>query len=363
MLKRIMLTTDTVGGVWRYSIELARGFTECGARVSLVTLGPPPSDSQRAEAGSISRLRLVTTDLPLDWLADSPAQLADAANALVRLAERMRAESVHLHTPALVGDAAWPVPVVAAVHSCVGTWWRAVRGGELPTGLAWRADAVASGIAVADAVIAPSRSFAAALSTYYGCSRPIHAVLNGRRAVVSEAKRNRHAFTAGRLWDPGKNIATVDAAASYLDLPVLAAGPVVGPNGDGNDFQHLHLLGQLDEAAMADQYGSAAVFVSMARYEPFGLAVLEAAQAGCALVLSDIPTFRELWDCAAIFVDPRDADGLAEVLHSLTRLPARCAHLGDLAQQRAASLGLERMVAATWRLHQDLRRQPIRLAA
>ncbi len=53
---------------------------------------------------------------------------------------------------------------------------------------------------------------------------------------------------------------------------------------------------------MATAYAAATVFASMARYEPFGLAVLEAAQAGMRLVLSDIPTFRELWDGAAIFV-------------------------------------------------------------
>jgi hypothetical protein len=38
--------------------------------------------------------------------------------------------------------------------------------------------------------------------------------------------------------------------------------------------------------------------------EPFGLAVLEAAQAGCPLVLSDLPGFRELWDGAALFRRP-----------------------------------------------------------
>ena len=105
---------------------------------------------------------------------------------------------------------------------------------------------------------------------------------------------------------------------------------------------------------MAGQYASAAVFVSPALYEPFGLAVLEAAHAGCALVLSDIPTFRELWDCAAVFVDPHDATRIAELLGCLLRAPARCARLGDLARQRAASLTIEGMTAATWRIHAAL---------
>ena len=35
--------------------------------------------------------------------------------------------------------------------------------------------------------------------------------------------------------------------------------------------------------------------------------MLEAASAGCPLILGDIPTFRELWDGAAVFVAPDDA--------------------------------------------------------
>ncbi len=359
-----MLTTDTVGGVWRYSLELAHGFAARGATVTLVTLGPLPGDAQRAEVEASSGVQLVCTNLPLDWLADTPAQLSEAARALADIARRAEVDAVQLHTPAFVGDVVWPAPVVAATHSCVGTWWRAVRGGDMPADLAWRALAVARGIAAADAVIAPSRSFAAALRAQYNVEKPIWSVLNGRRPPPAVSRKpNRQIFTAGRLWDQGKNVATIDMAASRLDVPVLAAGPIAGANGDTIELRHVRLLGELDEGAMAAHFASSAVFVSVARYEPFGLAVLEAAQAGCALVLSDIPTFRELWDCAAVFVDPLDAARLAEVLRDLVRTPARCARLGDLARQRAASLTSERMTAATWRIHQELQQPTSKLAA
>lgn len=354
MLNRILITTDTVGGVWRYSIELAHGFAQRGAWVTLVTLGPQPSSEQRAETEAIPGLRMFCTDLPLDWLADDPAQLADAARVLAGIASRVRIDSVHLHTPALVGAVSWPAPVVAVAHSCVGTWWAAVKGDALPADLAWRAVAVGQGIAAADAVIAPTRSFAAALAAQYSCERPILPVLNGRRPLSCEPHRRRGVFTAGRLWDAGKNVAVIDAAAAHLDFPLFAAGPTSSPSGDSIQYERLHLLGKLGDAAMADRFAEAAVFVSMARYEPFGLAVLEAAQAGCALVLSDIPTFRELWDCAAVFVGPDDSDRVAEVLRVLARSPRRCAHLGFLSRQRAASLTTERMVAATWAIHATL---------
>jgi glycosyltransferase involved in cell wall biosynthesis len=362
VLKRLLLTSDTVGGVWRYSLELAHGFAALGVDVTLATLGPPPTETQRLEAAHVPGLRLFCTNLPLEWLAQGPAQLALAGRELARMAKYMRADAVHLHSPALASDASWPAPVVAVAHSCVGTWWRAVRGGELPADLAWRAHAIERGMAAADAVIAPSRSFAAALRRHYHRARAIHVVYNGRRPATAGVERNRHVFTAGRLWDAGKNVAAIDAAASRLSVPVLAAGPAVGPHGEAMAPRHLRLLGNLDAPAMAEQFSAAAVFVSVARYEPFGLAVLEAAQAGCALVLSDIPTFRELWDCAALFVDPHDPDCLAELLHALLRLPARCAYLGELARQRASSLSLERMIEATWRVHQSLQ-VPVHMAA
>ena len=115
------------------------------------------------------------------------------------------------------------------------------------------------------------------------------------------APRDIPVLTAGRLWDEGKNVAALDRAAEHLPFKICAAGPLTGPNGASVEFDRLDWLGILDAAGLQDMMARTAVFVSPALYEPFGLAVLEAAQAGCALVLSDIPTFRELWDGAALF--------------------------------------------------------------
>ena len=112
-------------------------------------------------------------------------------------------------------------------------------------------------------------------------------------------------LTAGRLWDDGKGAALLDRIAPRLSAPIRAAGPTSGP-GTQAHLPHLALLGALDEPALAAAYAAATVFASPAHYEPFGLAVLEAAQAGMALVLSDIPTFRELWDGVATFVPAND---------------------------------------------------------
>ncbi len=350
---RIMLTTDAVGGVWRYCLELAAGLTACGAEVLLVSLGPAPSPTQRAEAGGLCALHV--TDLALDWLAETPAQVAGAAEALAILAADWAADSVHLHTPALVPNADWPAPVVAVAHSCVGTWWRTIRGlAPMPPDLAWRAALVGAGLRAADAAVAPSRAFARSLAAFYGLARPIHAIHNGRRPLPTVAERCGFALTAGRLWDEAKNVRILDVAAARVGFEIRAAGPCVGPNGAAIACHSLRLLGILDDAALARAYAGAGVFVSVSRYEPFGLAVLEAAHSGCALVLSDIPTFRELWDGAALFVDPDDPDAVARALEPAMRNSG----LGDAARARADEYSAEAMSATTFRLHRALHRAP-----
>ena len=351
---RVMLTTDAVGGVWRYCLELAQGFSARGAAVTVVVMGPPADDGQRAEAHACG-VELVDTALPLDWLAGNADDVQAAAGELASLARQLGSDTVQLHTPAFAAGAAWPVPVIAMAHSCVGTWWRAVRGNmPLPPDLAWRAACVARGLAAADTVIAPSHAFAAALRAAYGSEYPVLAIPNGRHSMPLRRDPQPQALTAGRLWDEAKNIAVLDAAAAGLEYPVRAAGPVRGPNGARSTFHHLRLLGALDDAQLAREYARAAVFVSPARYEPFGLAVLEAGQAGVALVLSDIPSFRELWDGAAVFVHPDDSAGLRLVLRRLLDSPPRCAALGEAARTRAAEYAAERMIDSTWNVHRNL---------
>src|SRR5207244_3630962 len=82
-------------------------------------------------------------------------------------------------------------------------------------------------------------------------------------------------------------------------------------------------------------FGHAAIYALPARYEPFGLSALEAALAGCALVLGDIPSLRELWDGAARFVPPDDAGALREALRELICDPQLRAGLGIKARRAA----------------------------
>lgn len=106
-------------------------------------------------------------------------------------------------------------------------------------------------------------------------------------------------------------------------------------------------LGRLDAAPLRRELERSAVYASLSLYEPFGLGVLEAAQAGCALVLSDIPTFRELWQGAAVFVPAQDEAAVAKALDGLLHDPAAATALGRAAAARAARFSVGAMVEGT----------------
>lgn len=337
---RVLMTVDAVGGVWTYALDLAAALRPFGIEAVLAVLGPPPSEAQRSAAQGV---RLIETGLPLDWLAPDEDSVRASARALAELARREAVDLVQLNQPALAAEP-MPVPTIAAVHSCVATWWAAVEQGPLPKAFAWQTALVRAGLARADAIVCPSAAFADAVRTTYRLPVAPRVVHNGRSvAEVAGGGSAVHAFTAGRLWDRGKNLATLDRAAALLRTPLLAAGPVQAPHGERADLRHVRALGSLGPDQIAIELAKRPVFVSAARYEPFGLAVLEAAQAGCALVLSDLPTFRELWSGVATFVDPDDAAGFAAAIGALIADPAVRGAGGAAARERANRFTAEAM--------------------
>jgi glycosyltransferase involved in cell wall biosynthesis len=224
-----------------------------------------------------------------------------------------------------------------------------VRDGAIPDGMGWHGGLYAAGLRAADAVVAPSRAHADLLRACYGDLPPVAVVHNAvvRAAPVRGDPRMPVAIAAGRWWDPGKNGATLDAAAGLMRTPLCLVGPMAGPQGEVFEARHAKVLGELPHASLRRLMARARVFVAPPRFEPFGLAVAEAAQAGLPLVLSGIATFRELWsDEAAVFVDPDDAAGLARAIDALAADPDRAARMGAAARAEAARYRPERQVTA-----------------
>ena len=354
---RVLLTADTVGGVWHYAVELAAGLARRSCAVTLAAMGREPTAAQRAQAASAVAADVRFRPLKLEWMDDAWDDVAAAGDWLLALADEARADVVHLNQFAF-GALPFAAPKLVFAHSSVHGWWRAVRGRPAPADWDGYRSAVRRGLAGADAVAAPTEAMLASLRTDYGFAARGVVVSNGRdpRAFPPAAKEPL-VYAAGRLWDEAKNLGALDRVAPRLGWPVVVAGATDAPHGGRAQAANVRLLGEVAPAEVAAWAGRASICAHPARYEPFGLSVLEAALAGCALVVGDIPSLREVWGPAALYADPGDDDAIAHALQRLVADPALRDRYAARARQRALVYGADAMVDATLNLYRALARR------
>ncbi len=349
---KVLAALDAVGGVWRYAMDLARGLKRRGVSTCFAGFGPPPSSEQAAEAAALGELHWF--DAPLDWTAGGEGQLRQVPHLISNLAKQTQANLLHLNLPSQAAGLDVPVPVVVMAHSCVVTWFEAVRGTSVPAEWQWQFRLNRQGFDRADVVLAPSQSHAAMMEQAYGRIASLKVVRNGSDIENMGGPKRPFVFAAGRWWDDGKNGAALDAAASMSNWPVVMAGANRGPNGQYLELRNAEHRGELSHRRAMVLMRQAAIVVSPSVYEPFGLAPLEAARAGAALVLSDIPTYRELWEGAALFADPGEPQALAEAVNRLAADPDRRAALAVKAYERSSAFTIEAQAEAVNRIYSCL---------
>jgi glycosyltransferase involved in cell wall biosynthesis len=350
------MTADAVGGVWVVATGLVRELCRRGVQVTLVTLGPPPSENQLWELNGIEGLEVEITDLALEWMEPRGLDLPRARFRLANLERRVRPHVVHINgfREAAIG---WKAPVLVTAHSCVRSWYLACRGNE-PTESEWQ-DYVANvwlGLEAANCWVAPTTAFRDTIQSLYGPRLRAHVIHNGIEGVLPGREKKPFILAAGRLWDEAKNIALLSSIASELDWPVRIAGASDFPGAKqiGAPRTTAERIGALYRPHLLEQMQRATIFAACPLYEPFGLTILEAAASGCALVLSDIPTLRELWRDAALFADPRAPAAFRDALQRTCRDTGLRKSLQQAALKRARSYALSRTVEAYGDLYHEL---------
>ena len=166
---RILMTTDTVGGVWTYALELTRALQTHDVDVLLATMGPHPNSAQREQAFSIPNLTLFKSEYKLEWMPDCWSDVTHAGNWLLHLENRLQPDVIHLNGYAHA-KLPWQRPTLVAGHSCVFSWWQAVHGETPPAEWQRYKDEVSSGLLAADRVVTPSAAMLHALNTHWSQS-------------------------------------------------------------------------------------------------------------------------------------------------------------------------------------------------
>jgi glycosyltransferase involved in cell wall biosynthesis len=355
-MRPILMTADPIGGVWQYALELCRQLAESDVNVVLATMGRSLERSERLSVCDLQNVELCESAYKLEWMSEPWSDVKAAGQWLLDLESRFRPSLIHLNQYSH-GAISWKVPTLVVGHSCVYSWFEAVKGSS--PGAEWGAyrQAVRLGLQGADLVTAPSRSMLASLIKHYGpftAAEPIYNGCSGAR--FTPGTKQDFIFTAGRLWDEAKNIGILNSVSGKIPWPIYVAGQSLAPDGKAALVEGPVLLGRLDAEMLAQWFSRAAIFILPARYEPFGLAALEAALSGCALVLGDTESLREIWGDAALFVAPEDPEHIRATLVGLIANRSLREDFARRARRRADCFTPDRMAEAYLEVYAKLLR-------
>jgi len=350
---RILMTADPIGGVWRYAMELCGALQPYGVQVMLATLGAEVSAAQRAEVQALPHVELRVGHYRLEWM-DSPWEsLDEAADWLYSLEHEFKPGLIHLNH-LVHADLLWRAPVLLVAHSCVLSWWKAVHG---TPAVGWDRyhEEVTRSLHAANLVVTPTHAMMRCLQEHYGRLVRADVIPNGLNpSRFHVAPKEPFVLSAGRLWDAGKNYGALSQVAGEVAWPIVVAGSAISPDGHAQEVAGVEYVGALTPDKLAEWYARASIYALPARYEPFGLTALEAALSGCALVLGDIDSLREVWGDAACYVPPDDARALRDALNDLSADPEKLATFAALAQARAHRYDAEQLAARYWNAYWSL---------
>jgi glycogen(starch) synthase len=354
-IRKILMTADTVGGVWTYALDLCRAFHSRGIQVCLATMGAPLSSVQRSDAGQIQGLDIRESSYKLEWMEDAWNDIDQAGEWLLNIEKEVEPDIIHLngYTHAALK---WHTPVIVVAHSCVLSWWQSVKKQEAPTACDEYKHRVQQGLKAADAVVAISHSYADELNKLYGPLVNMQVIYNGRDpSLFYTANKRKQVFAMGRIWDEAKNLSILSLIANKAKLPVLIAGDNRHPDAaEAIHILNVELLGVLSQAEIRARLAESYIYILPAKYEPFGLSVLEAALSGCVLLLADIPTLKELWQDTALYFDPNQPQELDKLLDHVLQHPEIGSQLIERSKERARLFSLEKMTNNYLILYQSL---------
>lgn len=355
---KILMTADTVGGVWTYAVNLCRGLEQYNIEIHLMTMGGRPNRQQLNQVKNLKNVQLYCSDYKLEWMDNPWEDVEQASNWIREVYKKVQPDLIHFNNYGQVNQI-WDCPVVTVFHSCVQTWWEAVKKEDLPNEWKQYKETVKKALFSSNILIAPTQAILNQAHKAYGETCFSKVIYNGCCSKThTTQKKEPFILTAGRIWDEAKNINLLSSIAKLLKWPVYVAGKVTNSLKEKElDTQNIYFLGHLSQQELQEWMLDAELFVMPAKYEPFGLAVLEAARAGCALALGNIATLNEIWGETAVYFDPYKKEEALLVLQQLIQDNELRHQLAKKSMERAERFTEQAMAADYFEVYKNLIRQ------
>ncbi|MBK6264978.1 glycosyltransferase family 4 protein [Marivirga sp. S37H4] len=352
---KILMTADTVGGVWTYALGLCKALLKYDVEIHLLTMGALLTKEQSAQVQQLPNVNLYESNYKLEWMQDCWRDVQLAKQWITAIFSKVKPDLIHFNNYGQTLGS-WSCPVITVYHSCVQTWWKAVKG-EIPVQDWLRyIETVRNAIAASDVVVAPSKGMLEQARNVNGKFTNAEVIYNGLDIDIKDMpQKAEFILSAGRIWDEGKNIQLLSDIAKEIHWPVCIAGNNIDPDtGEAPKLENVDFLGQLTNEEMQEYMAYAAVFVMPAKYEPFGLAILEAAKSSCALALARLDTLQEIWGDAALYFDPFDEREAKSVIQELVSNDRLRMKMSEKAFERAKKYSAEKMAQNYMQLYEKL---------
>jgi glycosyltransferase involved in cell wall biosynthesis len=342
----VLVTADSLSGSWTYARELVTGLVTRGVRVTLVSFGEIPLPEQTAWMDHLYGLDYRPTAFHLEWMQEAEEDFPESSAFLTALVRELRPDVLHLNH-FCYGNLPVDVPRVVMAHGDLITWAHEVHNHapqpeRLPS---WYRNTVLRGLQGADAVVAPSAWMLDRITSCYGRPQRGEVIYPGRNPIFFNPyiSKDDCVLAVGRMVDASKQVFLLTQRLHSVPVCIVGAEhtvpvPRIPIRADVKltmEETSVAIRGPQTEAQLRALYSRASIYAATARYEPLGMAALEAAFSRCAIVANDIPSHREMWGDAALYFRTNDAASLAENIQLLNADRTMRRAYAELAYTRA----------------------------
>ncbi len=346
---KILMTTDTLGPLWQYCLELASALPE-NTEIHLASMGDLPDERKMAEAEAISNLYIYPSSYKLEWQDDPWDEVEQASMWLLHLEQKLQPDLVHLNH-CVFGELPWDRPALVVGHYCMLSRWEATDNQPFPDVQERYRERIRKGLQSVDYVVAPSATLLRRLEAHYGPLHETEIIHYGITDVYQESrsKSNQILLSTEGIHEYEGLHALVKGAAD-LPYPLI----IMGEHQADMHEASVAFTGKLNSNQLNEYLSDSRIFVSASRYEVFGWTALQAASQGCILILSDIDVYHEIWQDSALYFDPVHPESLREVILSLLAQPELTASLGKKSVQRSRDFDLKKKAKGYYELYHKL---------
>ncbi|HZP96587.1 MAG TPA: glycosyltransferase family 4 protein [Candidatus Limnocylindria bacterium] len=191
---------------------------------------------------------------------------------------------------------------------------------------------------------------------FYASARPFPEFRDGKVNIlfVGRVEPRKGAMYLLRAY------AKIKATCPETRLIIVGRGPDLGKLRRFVHSQRLSdvlFAGRVDDVDKARFYKTADIYVAPSTgQESFGIVLLEAMAAGCAVIASDIHGYKRVVqrNVSGLLVEPRDVDALADAVARLAGDPALRRSLGEAGARRAPEYDWKHVTSELVKVYEEV---------